>query len=60
MKQTLNLNSLELAPMSNLEMQQTDGGGWASWGSWLGQQLISNWDDIKKGAVDGWNSVHYN
>ncbi len=42
-----------LRPLSDAELMETNGGSfpWA----WLGQQIISHWDEIKKGLSDGWN-----
>ena len=59
MTQTLDLKKMGVAEMQDLELQETDG-GITSFGWWLAQQIVSSWDDIKKGTVDGWNSVHYN
>ena len=64
-KHAFDLNNLGLAPMSDLEMLTTDGGGVPKWMKtfgimWFVDEFVSNWDDIKKGAKEGWNSVHYN
>jgi hypothetical protein len=64
MTQTFDLRKMELAPLNNLEMQEIDGGGLESllkgFGiAWAVGQVISNWAEIKQGAANGWNSVHY-
>ena len=58
-KQRFDLNKMGLTTLNKFEMQETEG-GWPGWATWLGEQFITNWEDIKKGARDGWNSVHYN
>lgn len=63
-KKAFDLNNLGLAPMSDLEMSATDGGQLPVWMrtlgiGWVVDQIVSNWDDIKKGASQGWNSVSY-
>ncbi|MES1221524.1 MAG: hypothetical protein ABUT20_38850 [Bacteroidota bacterium] len=55
MKETFELNKLGLAPLQINEMLEIEGGD--SFWIWLAQQAIQNWDDIKKGAIAGWNSV---
>ncbi|MBN8719991.1 hypothetical protein SAMN05444410_104116 [Hydrobacter penzbergensis] len=42
-----------LRPLSDEELMETNGGSFP-W-VWLGQQVISHWDEIKKGLSDGWN-----
>ena len=64
-KQTFDLNKMGLAALSNSEMHEVEGGGLPTWLkgfgiAWLADQIISNWDEIKQGAKEGWNSVHYN
>jgi hypothetical protein len=58
-KQTFDLKEMGLTALGEFELRETEG-GWPNWVIWLGEQIISNWDDIKSGAKDGWNSVHYN
>ena len=58
-KQTFDLKEMGLTALGEFEMRETEG-GLPNWVIWLGEQIISNWDDIKAGAKDGWNSVHYN
>ena len=63
-KHAFDLNNLGLAPMSDLEMLTTDGGELPKWlrtfgVGWLIDQIISNYDEIRQGASQGWNSVHY-
>ena len=64
MTQTLDLNKMGLAEISNFEMQETEGGVVPSWVkgfgiTWFVGEIISNWAEIKQGAANGWNSVHY-
>lgn len=62
--QTLELSKMDLAPLEDYEMQMTNGG--LEWPKWLkgvtwaavGKELIDNWDEIKKGLADGWNSLN--
>ena len=58
--QTLDLKKMGLVNMEEYRLQETNGGvillGGLTW-TWFAQQAISNWDDIKKGLVDGWNSL---
>lgn len=58
MTQTMDLNKMGLAPMSELEMQETDGGLWwfpAALGIGLVLSAINNFGDIREGLADGWN-----
>lgn len=60
--QTLELNKMELAPLADFELQAITGGTWSSllrgvtWAA-IGKEIIDNWDDIKQGLADGWNSL---
>ncbi|MEO5891647.1 MAG: hypothetical protein ABIQ31_15470 [Ferruginibacter sp.] len=65
MTQTFDLNKMGLAEMGDLEIQQIEGGSIPSWLkgfgiAWAVGQVIGNWENIKKGAANGWNSVSYN
>jgi len=64
MTQTMDLNKMGLAPLEEFQMLEIDGGALPKWMKafgvgWLVDQVISNWDDIKVGAKEGWNSVSY-
>jgi fructose-specific phosphotransferase system IIC component len=59
MTQTLDLNKMGLAPMNEMEIQETDGG---FWGQLIGGlvtglvvSLIDNWGDVRAGWADGAN-----
>ena len=58
MTQPLELNKMQLSAMTMDEMQEVNGG--SDFWKWLAEQVVENWDDIKKGAKNGWNSVSYN
>ena len=51
---TWNLVELDATEMTNIE-----GGSKGIWG-WLIKEIIENWDEIKRGASDGWNGRPYN
>lgn len=53
---------MNLDALDNSEMQEISGGAWPKWLkgiTWaaVGKEIIDHWDEIKKGLVDGWNSV---
>jgi hypothetical protein len=52
MKHIFDLNKMGLEPTTEMENQNMNGGGMVTW---FIQQLILNWDDVKKGISDGWN-----
>jgi hypothetical protein len=58
--QTIQLKAMGLAPATDLEIREIDGGGWGSWFKGftvfgIAQEVISHWDEIKHGFSDGWN-----
>lgn len=60
----MDLQKIGMVPLSEFEMKQIDGGKMPKWmkafgWGWLVDQVVANWDDIKQGAKDGWNSVQY-
>lgn len=58
----VSLDQLGLMNLSMEESQEINGGElpkWAkglTWGTVIGG-VIDNWDEIKKGLKDGWNSI---
>lgn len=47
-----------LIPLTEYEMQNTEGGGRiASFGLWVLDQIVSNWDEIKLGFKEGWDAA---
>ena len=56
MTQTLELEALGFRPMSKSELVDTDGGWFLKW---IITQVVANWDEIKRGASDGWNGRPY-
>lgn len=55
------LNGMGLTSVTNKEMCEIDGGSWPKlWKGlgigWVADQIISNWDEIKKGLKDGYNA----
>jgi hypothetical protein len=59
--QTLELNKMGLSPITDIEMQETDGGGWwekvikgTIWYE-IYHGVTSNWDEVKARFVEGWN-----
>ncbi len=52
MKHLFDLKKMGLEPTTEIENQKIDGGG--IW-TWVIQQIILNWDDVKSGLSDGWN-----
>lgn len=64
MLNTIGLEEMGFKPLSDQEVLRIEGGGLPKWMQafgvgWLVNQVISNWDDIKKGAREGWDSVQY-
>lgn len=64
MTQTIDLQKMGCIPITESEIQHTNGGGLPKWMKaigvgWLVDQVVSNWDEIKEGAKDGWKSVQY-
>lgn len=60
--QLLEFKMMDLDTLDNAEMQEISGGAWPKWLkgiTWaaVGKEIIDHWDEIKKGLVDGWNSV---
>lgn len=55
------LQQMGLVPMEMAEMQSITGGGkFSRWFKRFGiagiiNEIINNWDDIKRGLHDGWN-----
>ena len=47
----MDVKSLNLVELNVQEAREIDGGGWM----WLAEQIIENWDDIKRGVSDGYN-----
>ena len=52
MKHIFDFKKMGLEPTTEIENQNMDAGGMVTW---FIQQLILNWDDVKKGISDGWN-----
>jgi hypothetical protein len=51
-------NQRGLIPLTEFEMQNTEGGGRiASFGLWVLDQIVSNWDEIKLGFKEGWDAA---
>ena len=62
MKQTFDLSKMELSALSNVEMLEVDGGALPPWvrafgATWIADQIIENWEDIKAGLSDGYNAT---
>jgi hypothetical protein len=60
--QAIELKAMSLDSLSDFQMQETFGGEWPKWlkgVTWaaVGKEIIDNWDEIKKGVADGWNSL---
>lgn len=58
----LSFEQLGLTNLSSEELDRTNGGEWPKWlkgVTWaaIGNEIIENWDEIKKGLADGWNSL---
>ena len=47
-----NLNLIELNAQELIEIEGGKSGGW----TWLAEQIIDHWDEIKSGFRDGWNA----
>ena len=61
MTQTFDLNKMGLSALSNVEMQGVDGGEIPTWMkgfgvTWIADQIITNWEDIKAGFTEGYNA----
>ncbi len=55
---TNEFNQRGLIPLTEFEMQNTEGGGRiSSFGIWVLDQIVSNWDEIKLGFKEGWNAA---
>lgn len=59
--QSLELQQMGLVPITQSEMEEIDGGSWLSLArglgiTWLADQIVNNWDDIKAGFKDGYNA----
>ncbi|MFZ6023644.1 MAG: hypothetical protein ACOYVG_04220 [Bacteroidota bacterium] len=53
---------IDLNALDSSEIQEISGGAWPNWLKGItlaavGKEIIDHWDEIKKGLVDGWNSV---
>ena len=53
----MNITTLDLVEISYEEAEILNGGGKGFW-AWLGQEIIENWDEIKRGISDGWNGTY--
>ncbi|WP_165835273.1 hypothetical protein [Chryseobacterium viscerum] len=51
----MELKNLNLVELDAHQAEQIDGGIWG----YLFEQISSNWKEIKKGAVDGWNGTYH-
>ena len=58
MTQKIDLSKMGLTSMSNLEMQEIDGGSgfWDELASWAIKEAISHWDEIKAGFSAGYHA----
>lgn len=57
MTQTMDLNKMGLAPLTEFEMQEVEGGGfWENLALWAVEQAIDHWDDLKKGFSAGYHA----
>jgi len=57
MTQTFDLNKMGVMPMNNSEMEGINGGGfWGPFSTWIAQEIINNWDDIKASFKEGYNA----
>jgi len=59
----MNLKNLKVEELNISEALAIDGGSLPKWvkGGIVGyivSELISNWDDVEKGFIDGYNSGH--
>lgn len=55
----MNLQNLNLVELNAQEVQEVEGGSAPSWlkklgWGWVVTEVIDNWEEIKKGAADGW------
>lgn len=53
----MKFDTLPLTELSTYEASIIEGGGKGFW-AWLGQEIIENWDEIKRGVKDGWNGTY--
>jgi hypothetical protein len=54
----LEFNQRGLIPLTEFEMQNTEGGGRiSSFALWFLDQVVENWDEIKQGLKEGWNAA---
>ncbi len=59
--QMTDFNQIQLTPLSDAEMIETNGGGWFNWfikGNLLFEAykgIAGNWDEIKTRFYEGWN-----
>ena len=63
--QTNQWQNLGVSELEANEFESIYGGSWPVWlkgVTWVGiaSEVIDNWDEIKKGLVDGWNAVELN
>lgn len=56
MTNTIDLHQMDLLPLTEGEIFETDGGMMPWWGALLIGAVISNWDDCVDGFRDGWNA----
>jgi len=64
MEKVLDLKMPGVQELGREELRDVDGGSplgpWLKKAGWAGVAfwIIENWDDVKAGAVDGWNENH--
>ncbi|MEO8255657.1 MAG: hypothetical protein ABI554_14855 [Flavobacterium sp.] len=49
-----NLENLGLVELNAQELQEVEGGN--GWGRWFLEEVVENWDEIKKGFREGFNA----
>ncbi|MBO6587333.1 MAG: hypothetical protein JJ953_14575 [Gracilimonas sp.] len=58
----LKIDDYNFDVLSERELIKVKGGNpIVGWGAliWFGNQVVSNWEDIKRGAIDAWNEISY-
>ena len=56
----LELHKMGLTTITDLEMNEVNGGNWSVWFRritlvGIGKEIIDHWDEVKRGLKNGWN-----